>query len=157
MSKSNTNRRKVRSSAVFGFPKSFDLSHIQNMYVRSGLIEHWLNARSWGANTPMKMCIQADLDSTGALRHMNKNNSKRPVCTTRTSLPLPTFFVSRKGSTFLVAFSAWNRRAGTRWRWQPMSLHRLPRIKSFRARTRAISRSLTIPRTPTTARGSTSW
>ena len=37
MSKSNTNRRKVRSSAVFGFPKSFDLSHIQNMYVRSGL------------------------------------------------------------------------------------------------------------------------
>ena len=34
------NRRQVRSSAGFGFPKSFELSvisHIQNMYVRSGL------------------------------------------------------------------------------------------------------------------------
>ena len=34
------NRRQVRPSAGFGFPKSFELSvisHIQNMYVRSGL------------------------------------------------------------------------------------------------------------------------
>ena len=59
----------------------------------------WLKARSWGASTPMKMCIQADLDTTGALRHMNKNNSARPVCRTRTSPPLPTFFVSPKRGT----------------------------------------------------------
>ena len=44
----------------------------------------------------MKMCIQAVLDDTGALRHMNKNNSKRPVCITRTSSPLPTFFCLAK-------------------------------------------------------------
>ena len=55
-----------------------------------------MEARSGGASTPMKMCIQAVLDSTGALRHMNKNNSERPVCSTRTSLPLPTFFCLAK-------------------------------------------------------------
>ena len=60
------------------------------MYVRSGLIEHWLNARSWGASTPMKMCIQADLDTTDALRHMNKNNSERPVCSTHPLAPIST-------------------------------------------------------------------
>ena len=27
----------------------------------------------------MKMCIQAVFDNPGALRHMNKNNSERPV------------------------------------------------------------------------------
>ena len=102
----------------------------------------------------MKMCIQADLDNPGALRHMNKNNSERPVWITRTCPPLPTFFVSPKGGTFLLAFSAWKRRAGRRWRWQPMSLYRRPRSKSFRARTRAISRSITIPRMPTTVRRS---
>ena len=38
-------------------------------------VQSGLNARSWGASTPMKMCIQADLDDADALRHMNKNNS----------------------------------------------------------------------------------
>ena len=52
-----------------------------------------LAARSWGASTPMKMCIQADLDGTGALRHMNKNNSERPVCTTHPLTPVSTFFL----------------------------------------------------------------
>ena len=39
----------------------------------------WLPPRSWGASTPMKMCDQAVFDNPGALRHMYKNNSKRPV------------------------------------------------------------------------------
>jgi hypothetical protein len=54
--------------------------------VRVGLAG--LKARSWGASTPMKMCIQAVLDGTGALRHMNKNNSERPVCTTHSLTPV---------------------------------------------------------------------
>ena len=33
----------------------------------------WLEAQSGGVSTTMKMCIQADLDTTGAIRHMNKN------------------------------------------------------------------------------------
>ena len=41
----------------------------------------------------MKMCIQAVLDGTGALRHMNKNNSERPVCTTHPLTPVSTFFL----------------------------------------------------------------
>ena len=49
-----------------------------------------LNPRSWGASTPMKMCIQAVLDDTGALRHMNKSNSKRPVCITHPLTPVST-------------------------------------------------------------------
>jgi len=43
------NRRQVRSSAGFGFPKSFELSvisHIQNMYVRSGLTPHACKPRN---------------------------------------------------------------------------------------------------------------
>ena len=52
-----------------------------------------LKPRSWGASTPMKMCIQAVLDSTGALRHMNKNNSERPVCTTHSLTPVSTSFL----------------------------------------------------------------
>ena len=39
------NRRQVRPSAGFGFPKSFELSvisHIQNMYVRSALLSELL-------------------------------------------------------------------------------------------------------------------
>ena len=52
-----------------------------------------LKARSWGASTPMKMCIQADLDTTGALRHMNKNNSERPVCSTHPLAPISTSFL----------------------------------------------------------------
>jgi hypothetical protein len=52
-----------------------------------------LKARSWGASTPMKMCIQADLDATGALRHMNKNNSERPVCSTHLLAPISTSFL----------------------------------------------------------------
>ena len=52
-----------------------------------------LNARSWGASTPMKMCIQADLDDADALRHMNKNNSERPVCTTHPLAPISTSFL----------------------------------------------------------------
>ena len=38
----------------------------------------------------MKMCIQAVLDDTGALRHMNKNNSERPVCITHPLAPIST-------------------------------------------------------------------
>ena len=41
----------------------------------------------------MKMCIQAVLDDTGALRHMNKNNSKRPVCITHPLTPVSTSFL----------------------------------------------------------------
>ena len=52
-----------------------------------------LNARSWGASTPMKMCIQADLDTTGALRHMNKNISERSVCSTHPLAPTSTSFL----------------------------------------------------------------
>ena len=52
-----------------------------------------LKARSWGASTRMKMCIQADLDTTGALRHMNKNNSERPVCSTHPLAPISTSFL----------------------------------------------------------------
>ena len=76
--------------------------HRRNMCCRQShrtQLDRRLKARSWGASTPMKMCIQADLDTTGALRHMNKNNSARPVCRTRTSPPLPTFFVSPKSGT----------------------------------------------------------
>ena len=40
----------------------------------------WLEARSGGVSTTMKMCIQADLDTAGAIRHMNKNKSERAVC-----------------------------------------------------------------------------
>ena len=52
-----------------------------------------LNARSWGASTPMKMCIQADLDNAGALRHMNKNNSERPVWIMHPLAPISTSFL----------------------------------------------------------------
>ena len=52
-----------------------------------------LKARSWGASTPMKMCIQAVLDSTRALRHMDKNNSERPVCTTHPLASISTSFL----------------------------------------------------------------
>ena len=38
----------------------------------------------------MKMCIQAVLDGAGALRHMNQNNSERPVCTTHPLTPVGT-------------------------------------------------------------------
>ena len=41
----------------------------------------------------MKMCNQADLDTTGALRHMNKNNSKRAVCITHPLAPISTSFL----------------------------------------------------------------
>ena len=51
------------------------------------------NARSWGASTPMKMCIQADLDDADALRHMNKNNSERAVCITHPLAPVSTSFL----------------------------------------------------------------
>ena len=53
----------------------------------------WPNARSWGASTPMKMCIQADLDDADALRHMNKNNSERAVCITHPLAPISTSFL----------------------------------------------------------------
>ena len=39
------------------------------------------------------MCIQADLDATGALRHMNKNNSDRPVCSTHPLALISTAFL----------------------------------------------------------------
>ena len=52
-----------------------------------------LKPRSWGASTPMKMCIQAVLDSTRALRHMDKNNSERPVCTTHPLASISTSFL----------------------------------------------------------------
>ena len=41
----------------------------------------------------LKMCIQADLDDADALRHMNKNNSERPVCTTHPLAPISTSFL----------------------------------------------------------------
>ena len=53
----------------------------------------WQNAQSWGASTPMKMCIQADLDDADALRHMNKNNSERAVCITHPLAPISTSFL----------------------------------------------------------------
>ena len=57
-------------------------------------------------------------------------------------LPFADFFVSRKN--WNRSFSAFlrERRAGTRWGRQSMSLYRLSCIKAFRARTRAISQSL---------------
>ena len=60
---------------------------------RSVVLVEGLAPRSWGASTPMKMCIQAVLDGTGALRHMNKNNSERPVCTTHPLAPISTSFL----------------------------------------------------------------
>ena len=39
------------------------------------------------------MCIQAVLDGTGALRHMDKNNSDRAVCTTHPPTPVSTSFL----------------------------------------------------------------
>ena len=72
----------------------FYLFHAANT-LRSAWIavNAWLAARSWGASTPMKMCIQAVLDGTGALRHMNKDNSERPVCTTHPLTPVSTSFL----------------------------------------------------------------
>ena len=55
--------------------------------------DNGLNARSWGASTPMKMCIQANLDDADALRHMNKNNSERAVCITHPLAPISTSFL----------------------------------------------------------------
>ena len=52
-----------------------------------------LKARSWGGSTPMKMCNQAVLDDADALRHMNKNNSERPVCITHPLAPISTSFL----------------------------------------------------------------
>ena len=52
-----------------------------------------LEARSRGGSTCKKMCLQADLDTTGALRHMNKNNSARPVCRTHPLAPISTSFL----------------------------------------------------------------
>ena len=48
------------------------------------------SARSWA---PMKMCILAVLDDTDALRHMNKNNSERPVCITHPLTLVSTSFL----------------------------------------------------------------
>ena len=47
----------------------------------------WLEARSGGVSTTMKMCIQADLDTAGAIRHMNKNKSERAVCSLHPPAP----------------------------------------------------------------------
>ena len=53
----------------------------------------WLEARSGGVSTTMKMCIQADLDTAGAIRHMNKNKSERAVCSLHPPAPgSPSFF-----------------------------------------------------------------
>ena len=52
-----------------------------------------LAPRSWGASTSKQMCIQADLDDADALRHMNKNNSERPVCITHPIAPISTSFL----------------------------------------------------------------
>ena len=41
----------------------------------------------------MKMCIQAVFDDAGALRHMNQNNSERPVCITYPLAPISTSFL----------------------------------------------------------------
>ena len=41
----------------------------------------------------MKMCIQAVLDGAGALRHMNKNNSERPVWIMHPLAPTSTSFL----------------------------------------------------------------
>ena len=46
-----------------------------------------------GSSTPMKMCIQADLDNADALRHMDKSNSERPVCITHPLAPISTSFL----------------------------------------------------------------
>ena len=46
-----------------------------------------------GVSTTMKMCIQADLDTAGAIRHMNKNKSERAVCSLHPPAPgSPSFF-----------------------------------------------------------------
>ena len=60
----------------------------------------------------MKMCNQADLDGTGALRHMNKNNSERPVCTTRPLTPVSTSFLFVFDTEWVMSSSA----AGPRYR-----------------------------------------
>ena len=76
---------------------TFSLSHRQLITGRSSYSPSRktlrLNPRSWGASTSKQMCIQAVLDGTGALRHMNKNNSERPVCTTHPLTPVSTFFL----------------------------------------------------------------
>ena len=67
---------------------------VQNLHRLCQVISsRGLNARSWGASTCKQMCIQADLDTTGALRHMNKNNSERPVCSTHPLVPISTSFL----------------------------------------------------------------
>jgi hypothetical protein len=43
-----------------------------------------------GPSTPKQMCIEADLDASDALRHMNKNNSERAVCSTHPLAPIST-------------------------------------------------------------------
>ena len=55
-----------------------------------------LSARSGpsgGTSTSKQMCIQADFDDADALRHMNKNNSERPVCITHPLAPISTSFL----------------------------------------------------------------
>ena len=41
----------------------------------------------------MKMCIQAVFDNPGALRHMNKHNSERPVLIMHPLAPISTSFL----------------------------------------------------------------
>ena len=41
--------------------------HRQTPHRQVVVLTSWLNPRSWGASTSMKMCIQAVLDATGAL------------------------------------------------------------------------------------------
>ena len=54
------NRRQVRSSAGFGFPKSFELSvisHIQNMYVRSGVCNNKVRPKIEAKTVPARLGI----------------------------------------------------------------------------------------------------
>ena len=53
------------------------------------ILDMWLRRHA----RKRKMCIQAVLDDTGALRHMDKNNSKRPVCITHPLTPVSTSFL----------------------------------------------------------------
>ena len=51
-----------------------------------------LKARSWGASTPMKMCIQAVLDDTGGWRHGHGGPAHPSKCAFRLILMMQMHF-----------------------------------------------------------------
>ena len=61
-----------------------------------------------GASTPMKICIQADLDTTGTLPHMNKNNSERAACRTHPRARTSFLLLLNRTSFLFVFDSEWD-------------------------------------------------